>query len=61
MRPTALIRHDDPITEPEAPMSKKSETEKLTIKRETLRVLTPAELRLVGGGGRSATGSANCR
>ena len=50
MRPTALIRHDQSITETEAPMSKKSETGELTIKRETLRVLTPAELHVVVGG-----------
>lgn len=31
-------------------MSEKPETDKLTIKRETLRVLTPAELRLAAGG-----------
>ena len=31
-------------------MNKKSETAKLTFRRETLRVLTPAELRLVAGG-----------
>lgn len=32
-------------------MSTAHETKKLTIKRETLRVLSPAELRLVVGGG----------
>ena len=32
-------------------MSKKTEQDKLTIKRETLRVLTATELRLVAGGG----------
>ena len=31
-------------------MSKRDETKKLTLKRETLRVLTPDELRLVAGG-----------
>lgn len=31
-------------------MSKRDETRKLTLKRETLRVLTPNELRLVAGG-----------
>ena len=31
-------------------MSKRDETKKLTLKRETLRVLTPNELRLVAGG-----------
>ena len=32
-------------------MNKKTDPDKLTIKRETLRVLTLAELRLVAGGG----------
>ncbi len=32
-------------------MNKKTEHDKLTIKRETLRTLTPTELRLVAGGG----------
>ncbi len=36
-------------------MNKKTEPGKLTIKRETLRVLTPAELRLVAGGGARRT------
>jgi len=31
-------------------MSKPEETKKLTLKRETLRLLTPNELRLVAGG-----------
>ncbi len=35
-------------------MNKKTEHDKLTIKRETLRTLTPTELRLVVGGFRSA-------
>ncbi len=34
-------------------MNKKTEPGKLTIKRETLRVLTPTELRLVVGGFRT--------
>lgn len=50
MRHETSIRHDHLITETEAPMSEKPETDKLTIKRETLRVLTPAELRLAAGG-----------
>jgi len=33
---------------------------KLTLKKETLRRLTPAELRLVAGGGASMTGSMRC-
>ena len=32
-------------------MNKRTKPGKLTIKRETLRVLTPTELRLVAGGG----------
>ena len=36
-------------------MSKKTEQDKLTIKRETLRVLTPDQLRLVAGGGARRT------
>ena len=32
-------------------MRKRDETKKLTLKRETLRALTPNELRLVAGGG----------
>ena len=31
-------------------MSKREDTKKLTLKRETLRALTPNELRLVAGG-----------
>jgi len=38
----------------------KAELKKLTLKKETLRRLTPSELRLVAGGGRSVTGSVNC-
>ena len=40
-------------------MSTKSETVKLTIKRETLRVLTPAELNVVVGGGARRTARCN--
>jgi hypothetical protein len=51
MRRPLVIRHDHHTTEMEGLMNKKSEPDKLTIKRETLRVLTLAELRLVAGGG----------
>ncbi len=54
----AGVRQDEPITQMEGPMDKtdrKTEPGKLTIKRETLRVLTPAELRLVAGGGARRT------
>lgn len=34
-------------------MKKTDEPRKLTLKRETLRVLTPSELRLVAGGQRN--------
>jgi hypothetical protein len=34
-------------------MKTRDTTEKLTLKRETLRVLSPTELRLVAGGFRS--------
>jgi hypothetical protein len=55
----AGIRHDLPMIWGRAPrderdgatMSKKTEHVRLTIKRETLRTLTPTELRLVAGGG----------
>ena len=36
-------------------MSKREDTKKLTLKRETLRVLTPTELTLVAGGRRLPT------
>jgi len=39
---------------------KKQIDKKLTLKRETLRELTKAELRLVAGGGLGVTGSATC-
>jgi hypothetical protein len=34
-------------------MNKKTKTDKLTIKRETLRILTRTELHLVAGGARN--------
>jgi hypothetical protein len=40
---------------------KKQTDKKLTLKRETLRELTKAELRLVAGGMLGPTGSALCR
>jgi hypothetical protein len=39
-------------------MRNREATEKLTLKRETLRVLTPTELRLAAGGFR--TGGCHC-
>jgi len=39
---------------------KKQTDKKLTLKRETLRELTKAELRLVAGGARGPSGTADC-
>ncbi len=55
MRRPLVIRHDRHMTAMEGLMNKKTEPDKLMIKRETLRVLTPAELRLVAGGGARRT------
>jgi hypothetical protein len=47
---TVLLSNDTDRKQ-EKPMTK-TETNKLTLRRETLRSLTPSELRLVAGGGR---------
>jgi hypothetical protein len=59
MRLPLVIRHDRHMTEMEGLMNKRTEPEKLMIKRETLRVLTAAELRLVAGGGARRTAYCN--
>lgn len=41
-------------------MTKKTKRSKLTIRRETLRVLTPTELRMVAGGGVRRTTRCAC-
>jgi hypothetical protein len=41
-------------------MNKPTQKKKLTLKRETLRELTKAELRLVAGGGASLSRTAKC-